>query len=218
MTEVVRPAMAVSRFYWDISTEDKPLVGQPHGFYYWGNVHRGNTYRQLAALTNGTKGDMIAILPERARFAVDPRDDGRFDGWYRPEFDDKGWSSIPTTSPFFAQGDYMDKQGFPYMGAMWYRLNVDVPAAAKGKPAKLYCMAAETEAWVWVNGKFVGHRPYVEAYIRPCEVDMDVTHALVPGKTNSVVVRLHTNYQPAQLAAGLVSRLFIYSPKEAAKQ
>ena len=43
---------------------------------------------------------------------------------------------------------------------------------------------------------------------------MDVTAALIPGKRNYVAVRLHTNYQPAQMAAGMVSRLFLYSPKK----
>ena len=120
-----------------------------------------------------------------------------------------------TTEPFFAQGKHLDDQGFPYHGTIWYRLNVDVPAAAAGKPAKLYCMVAETEAWVWVNGEFVGHRPYIEAYIRPSPIDMDVTEALQPGR-NQVAIRLHTNYQPAQMSAGLVSRLFLYAPKESA--
>jgi len=110
----------------------------------------------------------------------------------------------------------MNEQGFPYQGAMWYRFNVKVPASAAGKKVNLYAFAAETEAWVWVNGQLMGHRPYIEAYIRPNAIDMDVTGALVPGKMNSVVVRLHTNYQPAQMAAGLVSRLFLYAPKEAA--
>jgi len=77
----------------------------------------------------------------------------------------------------------------------------------------LYAPAAETEAWVWVNGKFVGHRPYIEAYIRPNIIDLDVTDALVPGKKNVIAIRLHTNYQPAQMSAGLVSRLFLYEPK-----
>ena len=75
-------------------------------------------------------------------------------------------------------------------------------------------MAAETEAWVWVNGKFIARRPYIEAYIRPNPIDMDVSDALIPGKTNTVAIRLHTNYQPAQMAAGLASRLFLYAPKE----
>ena len=37
-----------------------------------------------------------------------------------------------------------------------------------------------------------------------------------PGpQKNNVVVRVHTNHQPAQMSGGLVSRLFLYSPNEA---
>lgn len=152
MNEVLRPAMDISRFYWDISTERKPHVGQAHGYYYWGTIMRRNVYQKLAALTNGEKGEMIAVLPELASFSIDPRDDGRFDGWYRNDWDVSGWQTLLTTRPFFAQGSYLDEQGYPYLGAMWYRLEVDVPESAAGKPAWLYAMAAETEAWVWVNG------------------------------------------------------------------
>lgn len=154
---------------------------------------------------------------ERAEFRIDPRDDGRFDGWYRTRFDDRQWETKCTTLPFFAQGKYLDEKGYPYMGPLWYRLEVDVPESVAGRPARLHCMAAEAEAWVWVNGTFVGHRPYRDAYIRPNAIDMDVTGALIPGQKNNVVVRLHTNFQPAQMAAGLASRLFLYSPREAAE-
>ena len=53
-----------------------------------------------------------------------------------------------TTIPFYAQGKYLDERGFPYMGVLWYRLDVDVPASTAGRPARIRCMAAETEAWV----------------------------------------------------------------------
>ena len=216
MNEVLKPAMDISRFYWDLETEAnrKRSIGQAHGFYYWGTNMRRDYYKEMAALTTGEKGEMITILPERARFRIDPRDDGRFDGWYRTDFDDSDWESMLTTIPFYAQGKYLDEQGFPYLGAMWYRMDVDVPAGAAGKTAKIHCMAAETEAWVWVNGKFVGHRPYIGAYIRPNKIDMDVTDALIPGQKNQVVVRLHTNIQPAEMAAGMASRLFLYAPFE----
>jgi hypothetical protein len=215
-----KPATALSRFYWDLAGKGMNYgrSGEYEGFYYWGNAMRRDENQKLADLTTGKTGELIAVLPERAKFSTDLRDEGRFDGWYRADFDDRKWQNMLTTLPFFAQGSYLDEKGFPYMGAMWYRLDVKVPASAKGKTVKLHASVAETEAWVWVNGKLMGHRPYIEAYIRPNAIDMDVTDALKPGQRNSIVVRLHTNYQPAQMAAGLASRLFLYSPKaEAAK-
>ncbi len=213
MVEALRPAMEISRFYWDISAEAKPMAGQAHGFYYWGTGHRRQVYADLVERTGGSQGDLVAVLPEMARFRIDPRDDGRFDGWFRPDWPDDDWETLATTRPFFAVNHYLDPSGFPYLGAVWYRLEVDVPASAAGQPVRLYALAAETEAWVWVNGQFVGHRPYLEAYIRPAPIDLDVTSALRPGESNSVVIRLHTNYQPAQMAGGMTSRLFLYTPK-----
>ena len=209
MLDARKPATALSRFYFD----PRPDTGESYGFYYWGSVARRDYYRGMADLTTGKAGEMIAVLPEQAKFSIDPRDDGRSDWWFKPEFDDRKWPTILTTVPFLGQGPYLDEAGYPYMGAMWYRLKVDVPASAKGKTIKLYCAAAESEGWVWVNGKYVGHRPFIDAYIRPNPIDLDVTSALVPGRTNTIAIRLHTNYVPAAMAAGMVSRLFLYSPK-----
>ncbi len=202
------PLSALSRSFFDIKRD----TGESWGFYYWGTVARRDYYRKMADLTTGKTGDLVAVLPEHARFAVDPRDDGRFAGWSEPGFDDRAWKQIPTTAPFYIHG-YRDDSGYPYLGAMWYRLDVEVPAAAKGRKVMLYAPAVESEAWVWVNGRFAGHREYHEAYERPNPIDMDVTAALKPGARNSVVVRVHTGLNPAAQAGGLTSRLFLYAPK-----
>jgi hypothetical protein len=208
MLEQRKPLSALARSFFDVN----PMTGESYGFYYWGAVARRDYYRKMADLTTGKTGDRIVVLPEQARFATDPRDDGRFDGWFEPGFDDRGWKVIPTTVPFYVQG-YLDDQGYPYLGALWYRLEADVPAAAKGRKVFLFAPAVESEAWVWVNGKFIGHREYHEAYERPNPIDMDVTAALEPGKRNSVVVRVHTSMNAAAQAGGLTSRLFLYAPK-----
>jgi hypothetical protein len=93
---------------------------------------------------------------------------------------------------------------------------VDVPEfqeSREGRTVKLYTPVAESEAWVWVNGQYIGHRPYREAYERPNPIDMDVTNALQPGRKNQVTIRIHTNLNPAAQAGGLYSRVFLYSPK-----
>lgn len=181
------------------------------GFYYWGVVKRREYYQKLADQTSGKTGKLVAVLPEKVPFCTDPRDEGRFAGWYAPDWDGKGWQKAMTTTPFYAQG-HRDAQGYPYLGAMWYRLVVDVPASARGKKVRLYAPAVETEAWGWVNGRFVGHRPYREAYERPNEIDWDVSAALQPGKRNVVVLRVHTGMSASQAASGLISRLFLYAP------
>jgi hypothetical protein len=108
----------------------------------------------------------------------------------------------------------MDETGYPtFLGALWYRFNVDVPASAKGKTVKLYVPTVETEAHVWMNGKFVGHRPYRESYERPNDIDMDVTAALEPGKANHITMRVYTGLNAAGSPSGLISRAFLYAPK-----
>jgi hypothetical protein len=214
MVDVRKPATALSRFYWDPSTKTNWRPGEAEGFYYWGAMQRRDYYQEMADMTAGKAGKTIVILPETAKFSTDIRDDGRFDGWYRDEFDDSGWETMLTTLPFFAQGDYVDEAGFPYMGALWYRLDVDVPDIAADQQVYLHCTVAETEAWLWVNGEYVGRRPYEEAYVRPNAIDLEVTEALVPGARNSLAIRIHTNYQPAQMSTGLCSRLFLYAPTE----
>jgi hypothetical protein len=187
------------------------------GLYYWDVPARLAYYQKLADLTTGKTGDMVAILPQTAKFATDPRDEGRFFNWYNTSFNDKSWKTLSTTIPFYAQG-YRDEQNYPYLGAMWYRLDVDVPASAAGKPITLYAPACEVQAWVWVNGQFIGHRDYSEAYVRPLAIDMDVTKALKPGQKNSVVIRVQTHTNAAQQSAGMTSRLFLYAPHNPPKK
>jgi hypothetical protein len=82
---------------------------------------------------------------------------------------------------------------------------------ATGKKVFLYAPIVETEAWLWVNGKYVGRRPYMEAYIRPAQLELDVTNVLRLGETNQVTLRVNTSLNPAQAASGLMSVLFLHS-------
>ena len=100
------------------------------GFYYWGLVARKEYYQKLADRLSGKTGTLAAVLPEVVPFQTDPRDEGRFSGWFAPEFDDRSWPKVRTTAPFYAQG-HADGQGYPYLGAMWYRFAVDVPASGR---------------------------------------------------------------------------------------
>lgn len=182
-------------------------------YAYWGVTKRKDYYQMFADLTSGKTGDMVALLPERAMLRIDPHDEGVFYVWYNPDFEEREWKSVLTTRPFYMQG-YMDERGHPYTGHLWYRLKVDVPASAAGRKIMLCAPVVESEAWAWVNGSYVGHRKYQDAYERPCEMILDVTDAIKPGETNTVAIRVHTGLAPAQAASGLLSRLFLYSPKE----
>ncbi len=208
MLEIRKDLHAINPFFiW--SDED----GYHTGVWYWKVGDRRDFYQSLADRTSGKTGDLVALFSERARFRTDPHDDGIHAGWYRPGQSDADWKSILTTRSFYSQG-YQDEQGHTYCGTLWYRFRERVPASARGRKVILYCPTVETEAWVWVNGQYIGHRPYLEAYIRPAPMEMDVTDALRPGETNEITIRVSTSLSPAQAGAGLLSRVFLYSPKE----
>ncbi|MFQ6099493.1 MAG: sugar-binding domain-containing protein, partial [Armatimonadota bacterium] len=181
------------------------------GVWYWGIEDRRRYYESLADMTSGKTGSLVAMLPERAAFRTDPYDDGIAAKWYEPKFREAGWGRILTTKPFYVQG-YEDSQGHPYIGHIWYRLRARVPASARGKRIMLYAPVVETEAWCWVNGQYVGHRPYKEAYVRPAQMEFDVTDAIRPGEENVIAIRVNTSLSLAAAADGLLSRAFLYSP------
>lgn len=200
--------------FWTLPKErgfsDKSPYGS--GVWYWTTQDRVDYYNKLNAMLTGKTGEMVAMLPEKAAFSLDTQDAGRFAGWFNPDWDTAKWATISTTVPFYSQG-YQEENGFPYLGYMWYRFKVDVPAAFKGKPVHLYMPVVETEGWAWVNGKYVGHRGYHESYERPIDIDLDVTDVIEPGKTNTIAVRVYTSRNAAALAAGMQGRNFLYSPK-----
>jgi hypothetical protein len=217
----VRPKLhAISSFFM-MPSEKKPngSAEPSSGVWYWGITDRAKYYRKLADKMTGKTGSLVAMLPQRAAFTLDPDDEGRFAGWYRPDWNTQRWNSLTTAQPFYLQGPktepYMDKSGHVYMGAMWYLFKVDVPKVAAGRTIKLLLPTIEAEAWVWVNGQYVGHRPYRETYERPNDMDQDVTSALRPGSPNVISVRVSTSANRAAMASGLLSRAFLYSTEPA---
>jgi len=181
---------------------------------YWGLTDRKKFYQKMLDLTTGNTGDLVAKAPREVKFRLDAADLGRFARWYAPEFDRSKWRTIDTATPFYLQGDGMyDAQGVPYVGNMWYVFELDVPKAAIGKPIHVYAPIVTSEAWVWTNGEYTGHRPYHETYERPAPVDFDVTTQLKPGR-NVIGVRVNTCLSRTAAAEGFQGPLFLYAPKE----
>ncbi len=68
MLDVRAQASRLSRFYFD---PNPAKDGDDVGYYYWGAAARKKYYQKLADMTTGKTGDMIAVLPERAKFSTD---------------------------------------------------------------------------------------------------------------------------------------------------
>jgi hypothetical protein len=183
--------------------------GYHTGVWYWKVNDRIAWYTLQADRQNGKVGALLAVCPEAADFRLDPHDEGLYAGWYTPAAQWPEALSLLTNRPFYRQG-YMDAHGHPYTGILWYRFRVDVPASAAGRQVSLVVPTLTTEGWCWVNGRFVGYRPYLEAYIRPASMECDISTALTPGASNEIVLRVNTSLAEAQAAEGLYGRAFLY--------
>ncbi len=184
-----------------------PFLGyEPYAVY--GPDWEAKRLRDLAEKTQGSKGSLLAVLPHQARGRADPYDDGRFERWQDSGYDDSKWKTLSTTAGWECQG-YIDENGHPFRGLMWYRMNVEVPASAAGKEISLCIPAVVNEAWVWVNGRYAGHRPYQMSWSRPQALEMQVTKLIEPGHRNQITFRVFNNIDVFG-ASGIYERGFLY--------
>ncbi len=129
--------------------------------------------------------DQIRMPVDGWRFAVDPKDEGRRDGWYQVGFDDSGWrTDVPGEASW---QEFMD--GDLYMGAAWYRCVFDAPRLQPGQRAWIHFGGADEEAWVWLNGTYVGsHEEGTRGWDVPFA--FDITDELNSGAANQLTVRV----------------------------
>jgi hypothetical protein len=204
--------------FWNTPESTDPAKRYWSGMWYWTPVNRRDHYQMLADRTNGKNGDLIALAPKAPRFTLDTADLGKFEEWYAPDYDRSKWRTLDCTIPYYLQG-YLNERGIPqHRGLMWYVFDVDVPATTAGKKVKLYSPVVIAEAWVWMNGKYIGQRKYLDAYIRPAPIEFDVTDAVIPGKKNAIAMRVGTGMNLTQAPDGFQGRLFLYSPKPGVKE
>jgi sialate O-acetylesterase len=119
--------------------------------------------------------------------------------WYDPGYVPKGWRSINIPG-------YWEDQGIHELdGVVWYRREIDVPAAMTNIPAKVFLGRIVDADFLYINGKQVGNTTYMYPQRRyPVPGGL-----LKPGK-NLFVVRVINNSgkggfvpdKPYQLIAG----------------
>ncbi|MBI1734549.1 MAG: DUF4838 domain-containing protein [Candidatus Rokubacteria bacterium] len=205
-----RALHTIDRFFYTPETKDERT--RYRSAWYWNLTDRRALYESLRDRTSGRLGTLVALAPRTAAFRLDPADIGTHERWHAPDHDRRAWRALDGTVPYYAQG-LLDARGVPqHRGAMWYAFEVDVPASVTGRPVWLFAPAVVTEAWVWIDGRYVGHRPYVDPYIRPAPLHFDVTRFLTPGRKNLIAVRVHTGMNLTQAADGFQGRLLLYAP------
>lgn len=108
--------------------------------------------------------------------------------------------SLPTTveqhfwgvgglRPYKNEYFYEDRDNVPrngnYIGVSWWWRTLDVPQNFAGKTAILHIRGAKQRAEVYVNQKLVGY-----GFIAETAFDCDVTSALLPGRQNTIAIRI----------------------------
>ena len=143
------------------------------------------------------KGKNVFQVLNHWKFALDRKEVGEQEGWYKPSFDDSQWDTLRA-------GEWWEKQGYGggpkkddhktgYNGIAWYRKLVTIPETMKGKTITLRFGAIDESGWIYVNGTKVAEIIYdpvknPDSYTTPVEVD--VTKVLNYGKPTVIAVRV----------------------------
>jgi beta-galactosidase len=81
-----------------------------------------------------------------------------------PAFDDSGWRRLKLPHDWSIEGpfgpEYASGNGYAPGGLGWYRKHFRLPPASKGKMVTLEFDGVYDHSEVWLNGHFVGGRPY----------------------------------------------------------
>ena len=146
-------------------------------------------YRKKARLSERDDWDhAVAVVSSTElptanwRFVTDPEGTGHERGFFAEKFDDSSWRRIGV-------GNW-ETQGFKdYDGFAWYRITFDAPPKGGSNAAELNFGGVDEEAWVWLNGVYVGqHAEGMSGWNRPFQ--LDVTDELRWGGCNVLVVRV----------------------------
>ena len=137
-------------------------------------------WRQVVERKKAATATTIAPLPTAWKFALDPDDTGQKQGWFEPNFNDGQWKPIQI-------GRTWESQGYEHDGFAWYRVQFDVKKEWLNKPVAIHFGAVDGEAWVYWNGKLLGHhKGWDEPFSFPLEPKQIKTD-----EPNSVAVRVY---------------------------
>ncbi len=124
----------------------------------------------FAAITVAAGKGAPGQSPVAARTILDLDADWRFSrgdfpNAAMPAFDDSGWRRVDLPHDWSSEGpfsaEYGSGNGYAPGGVGWYRKHVaELDARLKGKLATIEFDGVYDNAEVWVNGQYVGGRPY----------------------------------------------------------
>ena len=156
----------------------------------------------------------ILTTPPLRQFSyqLDPDKKGEAGGWMRSEYDDSKWKR---TDVCFETWSTLGHHN--YMGALWYRATVELPAVPQGKKVFVWIGSTDGRVKVWLNGK---HVPYVNAkkvqtdsftgYCQPAS--FDVTATVQPGG-NQISLLCTREFLNELGTGGLLAPVVVYREK-----
>lgn len=147
----------------------------------------------------------VVPRPEHPRPQLVRRDWRCLNGRWQFEIDqgdsglDRGLLTRPLQGsiivPFCPESKLSGVANTDYLNAVWYRRDVMIPAAWKGRRILLHFQASDYDTFVWANGREVGrHRGGMTPF------SCDLTEHAVPGKKVTLVVRARDNAQDSMPA------------------
>ncbi len=104
-----------------------------------------------AEYTDWQTYEAVRMKNYRAAAAKDPGIRPDCLAWANPEYDASGWRSLPVPGNFEAHGLNLD-------GAVWYRCEVELPAAWAGQEVALYLGPIAQNSVAYFNGTEVGRK------------------------------------------------------------
>ncbi len=116
---------------------------------------------------------------------------GQKEAWYNQPGDTALWQKIEVTRPWekLLPGQLWRKEhGTDYDGWAWYRVNFNVDAKQQGSPLHLLFGAVDESATVYVNGRKVGARPFVNNDDWRTPFFVDISDAVKVGEANQLTV------------------------------
>lgn len=118
-------------------------------------------------------------------------------------FDDSEWQSVNLPHDWAIAGPFAEEfdansGGLPTVGIGWYRKAFALPTSAKNKIVRIDFDGAMNNSKVWVNGHYVGGRPYGYSSFA-----LDITPFLnKPGQKNVIAVKLDQKAESSRWYSG----------------
>ncbi len=120
-----------------------------------------------------------------------------------PAFDDSGWRTVDVPHDWSGEGpfgaEYASGSGYAPGGIGWYRKHFKLDAANRGKLVVIEFDGVYHNSEVWINGHFVGRRPYGYSSFQ-----YDLTrHVKFADDDNVIAVRVdHTKFADSRWYTG----------------